>query len=296
MPLCRPSRSYAGSVTLGILRDPRTVVLAHLVQHPAPGRLRDGPVRRAARAHRPSRRGGRARGHVRRHLGNVHVGTRDRVAGHQTERDHTRPDTAGIDVDVLVLRVPVADLDRGLVQRQREQRRGGELLAGRPAQLGGPARCGVVHEQVEGAPALVGVGHHPRPADHDRGPVVHRVVEPRPGEHDAVEQGERDADVLVGSLHQAARGDRAVQVQRAVAVRTVTVDREHGGQRQRHAVDHDGEVTDQRGVEDRVQGGPVRPGAFLLAPGTRARRGAERLAGGGCHPPIVTVRETRASP
>jgi hypothetical protein len=154
----------------------------------------------------------------------------------------------------------------------------------------------MVHEQVEGVLAFGGVGHHPRPADHDRGPVVHRVVEARPGENDAVQQGKGDADVLVGPLHQAARGDRAVQVERAVAVRTVMVDREHGGQGKRYAVDHDREVADQRGVEDRVQGGPVRPGAFLLATRTRARRGAQRLAGRRCHRPIVTVRATRAWP
>ena len=77
------------------------------------------------------------------------------------QRDDPGPHAAGLDVDVLVGGVAGAALDRRLVQRQRQHRRRGELLAGRPAQVRGPARGDVVDEQVEGVRPLGLVGHRP---------------------------------------------------------------------------------------------------------------------------------------
>ena len=98
------------------------------------------------------------------------------------QRHHPGPDPARLDVDVLVERVPGAALDRRLVQREREHRRGGELLAGRPAQRRrtGPGVTWSTSRSRACDRSAASVDHA-GPADHHGGAVVHRVVEARTG-------------------------------------------------------------------------------------------------------------------
>src|SRR4051794_13306328 len=107
----------------------------------------------------------------------VDVCTGNGVPADQPQRDHTGPHATGRHVELLVVGVAGTCFDRGLVQGQGQHGGGGQLLGGRPAQVGGPPGGRVLDKQVEGVRPLVGIGDQAGPPDHHGGAVVHRVVE-----------------------------------------------------------------------------------------------------------------------
>ena len=126
--------------------------------------------------------------------------------------------------------------------------------------VGRPAGDDVVDDQVEGPGLLVVVVDQARRPDHHRAAVVHRVVERRPGQHQPVERGHRDADrrgraSAAASRRPPSRGRRACRP-----------GRDRPGRRRRRPAGRPGapppaidpEVRDQALVEEGEQLGPVR--------------------------------------
>ena len=105
------------------------------------------------------------------------------------------------------------------------------------------SRCGVAGDQ-------------PRRAEDHRAAVVHRMVEHRPGAHQAVQVRHRDADLMPVGGAQGAVGRRPVQVE-GVADAPVPGRQHHG-----IAVHDHAEVADQAGVQDGVEVGSVGPAAL----------------------------------
>ncbi|MDZ7679083.1 MAG: hypothetical protein U5K29_11080 [Acidimicrobiales bacterium] len=104
---------------------------------------------------------------------------------------------------------------------------------------------------------FVAVNPHRGTEDH-RGPVVHRMVERRSGEHQRVDMGHLDTDRRTPTeVTQESAGDRSVEVQR-VAVTAI----EHRDD-DRPTIGDDAHVAQRARVEDRVDrlgvvGGPGR--------------------------------------
>ena len=176
----------------------------------------------------------RSRRHVRRDVG-VRVGRADRRQRDPPQRDVAAPDAGG-DVVFLVERTPGALLHRRLPQREGEDGGRGQLLARRSPQRGGASRDHVVDDQVEGVRPLGRIVDGPGAADDHRGPVVHRVLHAAPRRDQTVQLGDGDAHVRGEGSAEPAGPGRAVQVERAVGVGPVRVDRER--HRQHHGVGH----------------------------------------------------------
>ena len=182
------------------------------------------------------------------------------------ERQHASPDGQASIRAVTVVGRPGADLHRGLGQRQRQQGGRGEFLLVRLAGVVPLAGHDVLGQRTQAGQLLRRVGDQPRRAVDHRAAVVDRVLEDRPGQHQAVHVGHGDADRRLGRGDQAAAGHRAVQVDHLAGH---AVD---SGKHHRVAVHHDPEMTDHPGPQDVVQVPPA--GAALLA------QAAVRGAGG----------------
>ena len=116
-----------------------------------------------------------------------------------------------------------------------------------------------------------------RPADDHRRAVVHRVVERRSREHQSIQHRDRDADVHLGGGPEAARCDRAVEVERPALVRPVEVHAERSRKHQRRAVHDHAEMADQRGCRGR-RGGPA--GRYERGPDRGSRWSARSVTSG----------------
>ena len=124
----------------------------------------------------------------------------------------------------------------------------------RGAQLGGVGRAGhrapagehVLDDRVEGVPLGRLVLHLRGLAEEHHRAVVHRVVERRAGEHEAVEERDGDAHLAAGERPQHGVADRAVEVE-VIAVAPVG-----HGQHPGRPVDHEPDVGDVRLVDHRV--------------------------------------------
>src|SRR5690606_24694428 len=114
-------------------------------------------------------------------------------------------------------------------------------------------------------------GDQAGPPVDDGAAVIEGVVVQGPGDDDAVEVGDGDADVLGRPLPERPGSWRAVDVE-GVAQASVA-----GGENARRTVDDDAEVADQAGVQDVVEVGAVAAGAVgaPAEPGP-ARRGERR--------------------
>ena len=145
----------------------------------------DGSAPEVALAAGPPPRGDRRRRLDARPQG----GVRYQRLSDEPERQLARP-AVEREVRLVVLRRAGAHLGRGLGEGQRDDARPAQLRLRRRAHLRRPAGCDVLHDRVERAPLLRRVGDLRGAAEHDHAAVVHRVVEARAGEDEAVEEGD----------------------------------------------------------------------------------------------------------
>jgi hypothetical protein len=110
----------------------------------------------------------------------------------------------------------------------------------------------VLDDGVEGVPLLAVVRDRLGVAEHDDGPVVHRVVERGTGQHEAVHEGGGQAHgdaPLEGFEHSAGRAP----VHEHLVPGAGVDGRDHEGL----PVAHEADVAHERLVQDRVHGGAV---------------------------------------
>ena len=184
------------------------------------------------------------------------------VVGHRRVGDLPQRQDPGPDgqvvVGLVVDRRPGADLGRDLDQREGEHGGGRQLTAVAPADRVAAAGNDVLDQGAQGGFLLVGVGDRLGAADGHHRPVVHRVMEGRAGQHQAVHQGDGDADVHLRPQAEAAPGG-TVQVERVAGPRVA------GRDDVRLAAGHEPDVADEALVEDGVHRGPVVGGPLRQA-------------------------------
>ena len=162
------------------------------------------------------------------------------------QRHDARPGRQRV-VFLLVHRRPGADLGRCLVDRQREHGRRLELAGRRAADVAPPPRDQVLRQRLEDPRLLLGVVHRPGRAEDDGRAVVHRVVERGPGQDQAVDQRDGDAD-----LDPSGHGLEHPAAGRAVHVEPIAHPHVEGRDHERPPVGDEAHVADQRLVEDRM--------------------------------------------
>src|SRR5882757_8818365 len=118
------------------------------------------------------------------------------LAEHGAHRHDTGPHVEA-EVLVIVLRASGADLRRRLVDAHRNDQGGRQLARVRNPRLGRTTGRDPFDQSLHRAEFLGGVGDRARNAEHYGAPVVHRVVERGTGQHQAVQAGDRHADLLV---------------------------------------------------------------------------------------------------
>src|SRR6266581_1578484 len=181
---------------------------------------------------------------------------RDPLLGHGLLRDQSKGKHAGPhrqrDVLLVVLRAPGSHLGGGLVQPDPQDSRLAQLDVAGAADVVPAAGRDVLGDDLQRVEPLPRVVHLDRGAeDHDRA-VVHRVVEGRTGQHQAVLDGDGHADRGAPfECPQHPAGGGAVEVQ-AVAIAGVD-----GGDDVGLAVHHEADVADQGLVQDGVDRLPV---------------------------------------
>ena len=163
-----------------------------------------------------------------------------------------------------------ADLDRRLGQVERQRQGRGLLLPRGLACLVPAAGQQVLRDGAEGVELVIAL-EAPGDSQHHRRPVVHARLEGAPGEHQAVEERDRQAGRLP-------RGQQAEQARarRAVEEHLVPATRVGHGQHERHPAVDDRHVSDEPGVEDGVQDGGVGHRLVRQALHLRAVGGARR--------------------
>ncbi len=162
--------------------------------------------------------------------------------------------------------------------RSVEHRGLAELGVVRGPGLTRPSGHDVIDDAGERSALLFGLSDPAGGAEDDDRPVVHRVMELRVGEDDAVDEGDRHADGNAGvEGSQEAAGNRAVEHQ------PVPVPPEDHRDHERLAVAGESDVGDERLVEDPVGRGSVVGAAFGLASEPGAGRGGELGSGHGDH-------------
>ncbi len=225
-------------------------------------------------------------------LGQLDAGSQQRVGlrcpDAQRERDDPGP---GIELVVLLVVEgrPGANLRRGLLDGESDDRRRAHLVVGRRADFVPAARNDPFHDRPEGRSLLERLGDLACFAEDDRRAVVGRVVHRRAGQHEPVDQRDRQA-CPGAACHRAHRPPGAG----TVAVDDIAVPGVERRHRQGLAVvHHDRQVSDQGLVEDRVDRPAIVAAALTLAAQADplgSRRGRVRLRSH-CWPLSVIVQK-----
>lgn len=170
----------------------------------------------------------------------------DRRARRKRERDDAGPARPSR-VLVVVERVTGTHLRGGLVDREREDRRRGDLLVVRRACLARTSLRDVLDNGLQRRDLFVTIRDDRRVPEHDGRAVVHRVMERRARHHQTVDDRRRHAGGrAAGERLQHSARDGAVHVQPVADARV------NGRDDERLLVEGEADVDDQRLVEDRV--------------------------------------------
>src|SRR5829696_4068324 len=208
------------------------------------------------------------------------VRARDGLAGDEADRDVAGPDVERGVLALAVVRAAGRDLRRRLGEREREDRGRLELLAARLARLLPASGQHLLGERAQRFELLVRLAHGARVAEHHDRPVVDAHLEHRAREHHPVEQRHGQAH-----RHRRADGPERAAGRRAVDVDLLADARVERRDDERLAFVGEADVSDERLVEDRLDGVAVVRRLVVHAPQAHALRRRVRAAAnrGGAH-------------
>src|SRR5262245_24260033 len=171
---------------------------------------------------------------------------RNRRTCDHLQRYHSRPRAKRV-ILFIINRRPLANLRGKLRNRQTQRIRRLQLSLVRVASLCPASGQNVFGERTQSLEFFCWILHHHRSTQNDHRPVIHRVIEDRPRQHQSIQQRDRNADGNTAvEIAQHATGGGAVNIQ--IVARTPVGRRNH----ERLPVDVEANLADETFVKNFV--------------------------------------------